>query len=30
MRDAAAVWISRKAQIETTTAGPQILFGKRS
>lgn len=30
MREAAAVWISRKAQIQTTTAGPQILFEKRS
>jgi thiamine biosynthesis lipoprotein len=29
MPDVSAIWISRDAQMETVTGGPQILFGKK-
>jgi thiamine biosynthesis lipoprotein len=30
LRDAAGIWISHNARIETTAGGSQILFGKKS
>jgi thiamine biosynthesis lipoprotein len=29
MPDVSAIWISRDAQMETVTRGPQILFGRK-